>query len=57
MDRLEEPIRKSLTLLLQYPPDTAGGIMSTDFVALAPAWTVQEALHYVREVGGPRKAD
>ena len=55
MDRLEEPIRKSLTLLLQYPPDTAGGIMSTDFVALAPAWTVQEALHYVREVGGARK--
>ncbi len=55
IDRLEEPIRKSLTLLLQYPPATAGGIMSTDFVTLAPTWSVGEALHFVHEAGDARK--
>lgn len=48
---LDEPTRKSLTMLLAYSPATAGGIMTTEFAALAPSWTVTEALRYVREVG------
>jgi len=51
LDRLDDPERKALTLLLRYPPDTAGGLMTTEFLALAPTWTVTEALRYVKEVG------
>jgi magnesium transporter len=48
---LNEPTRKALELLLRYPPETAGGIMTTEFVSLPITWTVQQALDYVREVG------
>jgi magnesium transporter len=48
---LDEPTRKALDLLLRYSPETAGGIMTTEFVSLPITWTVQQALDYVREVG------
>jgi magnesium transporter len=48
---LDEPTRKALELLLRYPPDTAGGIMTTEFVSMPITWTVAQALAYVREVG------
>src|SRR4030081_3294424 len=48
---LDEPTRKALELLLRYPPDTAGGIMTTEFVSMPVTWTVAQALAYVREVG------
>lgn len=37
--------------LLTYPPDTAGGIMTTDFVAVRPGMTAQEVIDYLRSVG------
>jgi magnesium transporter len=40
--------RKSVEELLQYPEDTAGGRMSTDFVALRRDWTVDQAIHFLR---------
>lgn len=46
---LDEPTRRSLELLLQYPPETAGGIMTTEFVAIPTTWTVQQALDHVRQ--------
>jgi magnesium transporter len=48
---LDERTRKALELLLRYPPDTAAGIMTTEFVAIPITWTVAQALEYVREVG------
>jgi magnesium transporter len=42
--------RQALTLLLAYPPDTAGGIMTTELVSVAADWTVERALAYIRQV-------
>ncbi|HLF71584.1 MAG TPA: magnesium transporter [Dehalococcoidia bacterium] len=40
--------RESVEELLQYPEDTAGGRMSTDFVALRRDWTVDQAIRFLR---------
>ncbi|MDZ4693710.1 MAG: magnesium transporter [Deltaproteobacteria bacterium] len=34
--------------LIQYPENTAGGIMTTDFVALSAEWTVEKAIEEIR---------
>ena len=47
--------RESVRLLLQYPPDTAGGIMTTEFVSVPAAWTAERTLTYVRQVGGRKE--
>lgn len=47
--------RQSLKLLLQYPPDTGGGIMTTEFVSAPADWTAEQALNYVRQVGGRKE--
>ena len=36
--------------LLQYPDDTAGGLMSPDFISLLPEMTVQHVIEHLREV-------
>jgi magnesium transporter len=48
---LDKRTRESLQLLLQYPPKTAGGIMTTEFVSMPAEWTVDRALRYISEVG------
>jgi magnesium transporter len=48
---LDDPTRRSLNLLLQYPPESAGGIMTTEFVSVPANWTVEETLRHVRDVG------
>lgn len=48
---LDDETRRALELLLRYRPDTAGGIMTTEFVAIPVTWTVQQALDHVSEVG------
>ncbi|MDQ6885852.1 MAG: magnesium transporter [Gemmatimonadota bacterium] len=48
---LDAPTRESLKLLLQYPPATAGGIMTTEFVSMPSNWTVEEAMRHIRDVG------
>jgi magnesium transporter len=48
---LDAPTRGALELLLRYTPDTAGGIMTTEFVSMPATWTVQQALDHIREVG------
>lgn len=37
--------------LLEYPPETAGGRMTSEYVALRENMTVDEALQYLRRVG------
>jgi magnesium transporter len=51
LTRLGHPTRQELTLLLRYPPDPAGGIMTTEFLSVPGGWTVDQALRHIREVG------
>ncbi|HET7273950.1 MAG TPA: magnesium transporter, partial [Longimicrobiaceae bacterium] len=44
--------RRSLEILLRYPPTTAGGLMTTAFVAVPSAWTVERTLQHVGRVAG-----
>ena len=48
---LPVPTRQTLSGLLRFDPHTAGGIMTTEFVAVPFAWRVDQALSYIREVG------
>jgi len=40
--------RESVEELLTYPEESAGGRMSTEFVALRRQWTVEESIQYLR---------
>lgn len=40
---------EDLTELLEYGPETAGGIMAREYVAIPPDWTLQEATEAVRQ--------
>ncbi len=52
---LDQPTRDALTFLLQYSPDTAGGIMTTEFVSVPVTATVDDALRLVSQVGGTKE--
>ena len=43
--------RKIINELLQYPEDSAGSIMTTEFVDLKEGMTVEEALERIRSIG------
>jgi magnesium transporter len=51
LKKLNAPTRESLKALLKYAPDTAGGIMTTEFVSVPATWTVDQALRYIGQVG------
>jgi magnesium transporter len=51
LKHLDEPTQQALTLLLQYPPKTAGGIMTTELVSVPTTWTVEQVLAHISEVG------
>ena len=55
LKQLDAPTQHSLRLLLKYPPDTAGGIMTTEFVSMPTTWTVERALRHISEVGGAKE--
>ncbi|MDB4886045.1 MAG: magnesium transporter [Gemmatimonadetes bacterium] len=42
--------RESLELLLRFAPETAGGIMTTEFVSIPASWRVHQALEHIRAV-------
>jgi magnesium transporter len=56
LPKLKPEIRKELEGLLQYPPHTAGGIMTTEFVRLNPSMTVGEALKHIRSVAREKES-
>jgi magnesium transporter len=43
--------RESIELILGHAPETAGGIMTTEFVAVPSAWTVEQTLRHISSVG------
>jgi len=56
LELLPEPQRRKVRSLLHYHPETAGGLMSPDFLALPEATTVAAALDAVRTSTAPREA-
>ena len=44
-----EQVQREIKQLLRYPPRTAGGIMTTEFVRLRPTMTVEEALRAIKD--------
>jgi magnesium transporter len=50
MAPLKERTKEAIERLLRYPETTAGGIMTTEFVAVPATCTVAEVLEHVREV-------
>ncbi|MBO5395467.1 MAG: magnesium transporter [Clostridia bacterium] len=44
-------VRKAVNELLKYPEDSAGSIMTTEFVRLRKSYTVEESLEFIRSVG------
>ncbi|MBK5186801.1 MAG: magnesium transporter [Gemmatimonadaceae bacterium] len=52
---LDAPTRQSLALLLRYPPEVAGGIMTTEAVTVPSDWTVEQTLQYIVKVGGAKE--
>ncbi|HJQ11373.1 MAG TPA: magnesium transporter [Gemmatimonadaceae bacterium] len=53
--RVREPTRVTLRKLLKYPPESAGGIMTTEFLTVPSDWSVHQALSLIREVGGRKE--
>ena len=43
--------RRMINELLKYPQDSAGGVMTPEFMELAPDWTVRRAMEEIRRNG------
>lgn len=56
LPKLSEELRAELEDLLQYPPNTAGGIMTTEFVHLDREMTVGGALKHIRSVAREKES-
>lgn len=53
--QLSLPTRSSVQGLMHYPADTAGGIMTTEFLQVPTSWTVERTLQHIREVESTRE--
>ena len=51
LDHANPEMRKSINQILRYPEDSAGSIMTTEYVALWPNMTVEEAILSIRRQG------
>lgn len=56
LPKLSPETQAELEGLLQYPPHTAGGMMTTEFVRLEPGMTVGEALKHLRAVAREKES-
>jgi magnesium transporter len=56
LPKLTSELRAEVARLLQYPERSAGGIMTTEFVRLAPSWTVGESLKHIRSVAREKES-
>lgn len=55
LGRLDTETRNSIEQLLAYPPNTAGSLMTTEFVSVPSTWTVRQTLDYIRVVERTRE--
>lgn len=49
LDQLPSSDREAIERNLEYPEETAGRLMQSDFVAVAPFWTVGHVIDFMRE--------
>ncbi|HST08416.1 MAG TPA: magnesium transporter [Gemmatimonadaceae bacterium] len=52
---VSDKTRESLQNLLRYSSETAGGIMTTEYVTVPASWDVARALSLIAEVGGRKE--
>src|SRR5471030_3070369 len=55
LELLDADTRVNIRRLLQYPRDTAGSIMTTEFASVPSTYTVQQTLDYIRHVESSRE--
>jgi magnesium transporter len=55
LDLLDPDISANIRRLLEYPKDTAGSIMTTEFASVPSTHTVQQTLDYIRHVESSRE--
>jgi magnesium transporter len=55
LDLLDPDTRVNIRRLLEYPKDTAGSIMTTEFASVPSTHTVQQTLDYIRHVESSRE--
>lgn len=51
LENLPAPERVALERSLEYPEDSAGRLMQSDFIALPPFWSVGQTIDHLRETG------
>ena len=51
LKQADPEMRKMINNILNYPKDSAGSIMTTEYVNLRPAMTVAEAIKHIRRTG------
>ena len=52
---LDAPTRDTLRQLMSYPPTSAGGIMTTEFLAVPATWTAVQVRKLITEVGSAKE--
>jgi magnesium transporter len=55
LELLDSDTRVNIRRLLEYPKDTAGSIMTTEFASVPSTYTVQQTLDYLRHVASSRE--
>src|SRR5476649_2365354 len=55
LDLLDPDTRLNIRRLLEYPKDSAGSIMTTEFASVPSTYTVQQTLDYIRHVENSRE--
>jgi magnesium transporter len=55
MDGLDPASRNAINSLLAYPPNTAGAMMTIEFVSAPANWTVEQTLQHIRRVERTRE--
>lgn len=51
LSQADADMRRDINLILKYPEDSAGSIMTTEYVSLRPAMTVSESISHIRATG------
>ena len=51
MHVLDAPTRNQLKLLMSFPPQSAGGLMTTEFLGVPPSWTALQVRLHISQVG------
>ena len=55
MSLLDPETKTSIEKLLTYPANTAGSLMTTEFVCVPSTWTIEQTLQYIRKVERTRE--